>query len=314
MPRRPPKTDSELQAHKEWLGYLQPRGLVVAPAAMWEAGWVLEQSGKELLERQEQFREALEPLGPDEDDEDDQPRGFRRLETLLVEQLSWDAEALQRDAATLQTWTRELPELGETLAPTAVVRGFGADDKPQLLIQELPEPEVGQLPPAAPVDFDRRQASGDQGWRASPQERFERLLRETEVQLGLLFNGSQLRLVVAPKGESSGHLTFTLAELAQVSGRAMFAGLRLLLGREAVVSEELADQVLAGLWQLLRGFQRADQLSSAQGSRLPGDIRLSELAEHDPQALYGGLITFMLRLVFLLYAEDTDLMPNEPVF
>ena len=337
MPRRPAKTDPELQAHKEWLGYLQPRGLVVAPAAMWEAGWVLEQSGKELLERQEQFREALQPLGPDEEeDDDDQPRGIRRLETLLVEQLSWDADALQRDPTSLQTWTRDLPELGESLQPTAVVRGFGADDKPQLLIQELPEPVDGQLPPGDPVDFDRRQASGDQGWRASPQERFERLLRETEVQLGLLFNGSQLRLVVAPKGESSGHLTFTLAELAQVSGRAMFAGLRLLLGREAVldasaglrlvdvieasrnyqavVSDELADQVLAGLWQMLRGFQRADQLTSAQGALLPGKIRLSELAEHDPQALYGGLITVMLRLVFLLYAEDTDLMPNEPVF
>ena len=52
MSRRSTKTDPELQAHKEWLGYLQPRGLVVAPAAMWEAGWVLEQSGKELLERQ----------------------------------------------------------------------------------------------------------------------------------------------------------------------------------------------------------------------------------------------------------------------
>lgn len=145
-----------------------------------------------------------------------------------MEQLSWDAEALQRDAATLQTWTRELLELGETLKPTAVVLGFGGDGTPQLLIQELPAPEEGLLPPGDPVDFDRRQASRDQGWRASPQERFERLLRETEVQLGLLlFNGCQLRLVVAPKGESSGHLTFNLAELAQVSGRAMFTGLRL---------------------------------------------------------------------------------------
>ena len=336
MSRRSTKTDPELQAHKEWLGYLQPRGLVVAPAAMWEAGWVLEQSGKELLERQEQFREALQPLGPDEEDEEDQPPGFRRLETLLVEQLSWDVEALRRDAATLETWTRDLPELGETLAPSAVVSGFWVDERPQLLIQELPAPVDGLLPASDPVDFDRRQSSGDQGWRASPQERFERLLRETEVQLGLLFNGSQLRLVVAPKGESSGHLTFTLSELAQVSGRAMFAGLRLLLGREAVldaspglrlvdvieasrnyqavVSEELADQVLAGLWQLLRGCQRADQLTSAQGARLPGDIRLSDLAEKDPQRLYGGLITVMLRLVFLLYAEDIDLMPNEPVF
>jgi hypothetical protein len=168
MPRRPPKTDPELQAHKEWLGYLQPRGLVVAPAAMWEAGWVLEESGKELLERQEQFREALHPLGHEEDDEDDQPRGFRQLEALLVEQLSWDANDLQRDEPTLQTWTRDLPELGETLQPTAVVRGFGSDDKPQLLIQELPELEEGQLPPGEPVDFDRRQASGDQGWRGLP--------------------------------------------------------------------------------------------------------------------------------------------------
>jgi len=338
MARRLSKTDPELQAHKEWLGYLQPRGLVVAPAAMWEAGWVLEQSGRELLERQEQFREALQPLGSDEgeEDEDDQVRGFRRLEDLLVEQLSWDAEALQRDPASLESWTRELPELDETLQPTAVVPGFGADAKPQLLIQELPPPEDGLLPAGDLVELDRRQSSSDQGWRASPQERFERLLRETEVQLGLLFNGSQLRLVVAPKGESSGHLTFTLSELAQVSGRAMFAGLRLLLGREAVldaspglrlvdvieasrnyqavVSEELADQVLAGLWQLLRGCQRADQLTSAQGARLPGDIRLSDLAEKDPQRLYGGLITVMLRLVFLLYAEDIDLMPNEPVF
>ena len=333
MPRRPPKTDPDLQAHKEWLGYLQPRGLVVAPAAMWEAGWVLEQSGRELLERQEQFREALQPLDSDvgEEDEADQVRGFRRLEDLLVEQLSWDAEALQRDGATLEAWTRELPELDETLQPTAVVPGFGADAKPQLLIQELPPPEDGLLPAGELVELDRRQSSSDQGWRASPQERFERLLRETEVQLGLLFNGAQLRLVVAPKGESSGHLTFNLAELAQVSGRAMFAGLRLLLGREAVldaspglrlvdvieasrnyqavVSEELADQVLAGLWQLLRGFQRADQLTTAQGEKLLGDLH-----ERDPQALYGGLITVMLRLVFLLYAEDTDLMPNEPVF
>ena len=333
MARRLSKTDPELQAHKEWLGYLQPRGLVVAPAAMWEAGWVLEQSGRELLERQEQFREALQPLGSDveEEDEADQVRGFRRLEDLLVEQLSWDTEALQRDPASLESWTRELRELDETLQPTAVVPGLGADAKPQLLIQELPPTEDGLLPAGELVELDRRQSSSDQGWRASPQERFERLLRETDVQLGLLFNGAQLRLVVAPKGESSGHLTFNLAELAQVSGRAMFAGLRLLLGREAVldaspglrlvdvieasrnyqavVSEELADQVLAGLWQLLRGFQRADQLTTAQGEKLLGD-----LPERDPQALYGGLITVMLRLVFLLYAEDTDLMPNEPVF
>ncbi len=330
MPRRAPRIDPELKAHQEWLGYLQPRGLVVAPAAMQEAGWVLEQSGRALIEQQEQFREALQPLHPDPDDaadsaEEDQFLGFRQLDELLVEHLNWDPEAIQRAPAVLEAWTRELPELGETLAPSAVVAGFGDDNKPQLLIQELSPSEEG-----TPMELDRRQQSGEGGWRATPQERFERLLRESEVELGLLFNGTQLRLVVAPRGESSGYLTFKLAELAEVSGRSMFAGLRLLLGREqvldaspglrlvdviqasrgyqAVVSEELADQVLAGLWELLRGFQRADELTTG------GERGLADLAVRDPQQVYGGLITVMLRLVFLLYAEDTDLMPSDAVF
>ena len=52
--------------------------------------------------------------------------------------------------------------------------------------------------------LDQKVTGGEHLWRASAQERFERLLRETGVEAGLLFNGSQLRLVVAPKGESSG--------------------------------------------------------------------------------------------------------------
>lgn len=355
MPRPLSRTDLDLKAHQEWLGYLQPVGLVVAPAAMVDAGWVVEQGGRELVERQEWFREGLKPLAwagdPGMEDgepsgepiwgegnghegrldaaveaDPDAPRGFPTLESLLVDQLHWNASAIDRAPERLQQWTRELHELGETLRPTALVPGFEADSKPQLLIQELRPTAEG-----IPVELDRRQAGGEQGWRATPQERFERLLRECGVEQGLLFNGSRLRLVVAPRGESSGHLTFHLPELAEVGGRAMLAGLRRLLGREAVldagpglrlvdviqasrgyqavVSEALADQVLAGLWALLRGFQRADQLSAGLGEPLWGN-----LPERDPQHLYGGLVTVMLRLVFLLYAEDTDLMPSEPVF
>ena len=52
--------DPELKAHQEWLGYLQPVGLVVAPAAMQEAGWVVTRSGSELIDRQARYRAALE--------------------------------------------------------------------------------------------------------------------------------------------------------------------------------------------------------------------------------------------------------------
>ena len=360
----PSPIDPQLKAHQEWLGYLQPVGLVVAPAAMVEAGWVLTQSGKELLARQERYREALEPLRPGElaaevgahgaaaaaagpagrspqgggdaavhpeasgdleDDQDDSAGlGFRSLTDLLVQHLGWREEQLDRRAETISGYRRELPELGTTLAPTAVVpaaTGSGA----QLLVVELP---LG-------TDLDRKGSDGEP-WRASAQERLERLLRETGVEAGLLFNGRQLRLVVAPKGESSGHLTFPLADLAAVGGRLMFAGLDQLLRAshvfddpdgyrltdvlkksrsfQAVVSNALADQVLAALWELLRGFQQADALSRRTGDGEAQSALLGDLPEKDPQQLYGGLITVLMRLVFLLYAEDEALMPADAVY
>jgi len=325
MPRPTATVNPELRAHQEWLGYLQPVGLVVAPAAMVDAGWVVTRSGSELIERQERYRESLEALGSDSDtdsvaDPDERRLGFGRIETLLVENLGWSVDQVRRDPSQIELYTRDLPELGETLAPSAVVPAASGEGV-QLLVLEL----------AAGTPLDQKFAAGEHLWRATPQERFERLLRETGVEAGLLFNGSQLRLVVAPKGESSGHLTFALKELAEVGGRLMFAGLELLLGQspvfldpdgtrladvlkksrsfQAVVGNALADQVLAALWELLRGFQRADELSQRQDIEL-----LADLPERDPQQLYGGLITALMRLVFLLYAEDEALMPADAVY
>jgi hypothetical protein len=326
--KRSPTTDPELRAHQEWLGYLQPVGLVVAPAAMVDAGWVVTRSGSELIDRQERYREAIQGLSSTSDSADPDPeadgdtrtRGFPQLQTLLVEHLGWSADQIQSEPALIESYSRHLPELGETLRPTALVPAANGEGI-QLLLQVLP--------PLAPLD--QKGSSGEHLWRATPQERFERLLRETGVEAGLLFNGAQLRLVVAPKGESSGHLTFPLAELGEVGGRLMFAALELLLGQspvfldpdgyrlsdvlkksrsfQAVVSNALADQVLAALWDLLRGFQRADELSQRQDVEL-----LADLPERDPQQLYGGLITVLMRLVFLLYAEDEALMPADAVY
>jgi type I restriction-modification system DNA methylase subunit len=321
MAKRGVQRDPELLAHQEWLGYLQPVGLVVAPAAMQDAGWVVTRSGSELIERQERYRESLEALGSDEEaDAEDRELGFPRIETLLVDHLGWSGDQVQSDPNLIEGYTRELPELGETLQPSAVVPA-AAGDGVQLLVQELP-----LLTP-----LDQKVSGGEHLWRASAQERFERLLRETGVEAGLLFNGSQLRLVVAPKGESSGHITFSLKDLAAVSGRLMFSGLDLLLGQshvfldpdgyrladvlrksrsfQAVVSNALADQVLAALWELLRGFQQADELTQRQGGLL-----LGHLAENEPKQLYGGLITVLMRLVFLLYAEDNALLPKDAVY
>ena len=325
MPRPTATANPELKAHQEWLGYLQPVGLVVAPAAMVDAGWVVTRSGSALIERQERYRGSLETLGGDseaesEADPDERRLGFARIETLLVDHLGWSVDQIWKDPSQIGSFTRDLPELGETLAPSAVVPAASGEGV-QLLVVEL----------AAGTPLDQKFAAGEHLWRATPQERFERLLRETGVEAGLLFNGSQLRLVVAPKGESSGHLTFDLQDLAQVGGRLMLSGLDLLLGQspvfldpdgtrladvlkksrsfQAVVGNALADQVLAALWELLRGFQRADALSQRQDIEL-----LADLPERDPQQLYGGLITALMRLVFLLYAEDEALMPADALY
>ncbi|WP_210243704.1 DNA methyltransferase [Mesorhizobium sp. B2-5-7] len=168
------------------------------------------------------------------------------------------------------------------------------------------------------LEADKRGALD--GWEATPHQQFERLLRETGVPIGVLVDRSHLRLIYAPRGETSGWLSFPLRSLATVAGRAMLGGVKLMLGharlftepehrrlpkllarsREAQnkVSAELAEQVLGALHELLRALHAADR------------ERIEHLAATQPHHLYEGLLTTLMRLVFLLYAEDRDLIPT----
>ena len=145
-------------------------------------------------------------------------------------------------------------------------------------------------------------------------------MRDTGVYAGLLITDVAMRLIYAPSGETSGHLTFPIRPLGTVAGRPMLGGLKLLLDRsslftaadshrlpallkksrdaQAAVSTALAEQVLGALHELLRGLDSAD----------PSLIR--ELARSNPDHLYEGLLSVLMRLVFVLYAEDRDLLPS----
>ena len=72
------------------------------------------------------------------------------------------------------------------------------------------------------------------------------------------------------------------------------------------VSERLAEQVLHALYELLRGFQAAH--GSSKGALL------DEPLARDPDEVYRGLLTLVLRLVFLLYAEERDMLPQDETF
>ena len=166
------------------------------------------------------------------------------------------------------------------------------------------------------------------GLEASPHGRMERLLRHTGVPAGLLFNGVALRLISAPRGESSGWLDFRVPDMHQTAGRPISTAMRLLLGQTRLlsvprpqrlaglleesrkfqneVSERLAEQVLHALYELLRGLQAAHDAS--KGALLDAPLAAN------PDHIYRGLLTLVLRLVFLLYAEERDMLPQDDAF
>jgi len=299
--------DPELQAHREWLGYVQPVGVVVSPPALLNAQAYV---NRNIAPVQQLLLDVVE--------ETPQGGALTHLPKFLTHVLGWDDSDLVEAPSDLEC---ALPEYGEVLRATHAVREAEPADPESvwmMLVQVLPDG----------TDLDSPSAADDRGWRASPEAKFERLLRETRIPIGLLTNGSHLRLVHAPRGETSGHLTFPVAAMTEVSGRPILAALEMLLCAERLftlpreqrllailadsrryqndVSTRLAGQVLAGLYELLRGFQAADD--HARGELLHGVLR------EDPDLVYEGLLTVLLRLVFLLYAEDRDLMPSDDVY
>ena len=191
----------------------------------------------------------------------------------------------------------------------------------QLLVQVL---DAGR-------DFDVP-ATGGTGSRleASPQGRAERLLRGTGVPAGLLFNGTALRLISAPRGESSGWMDFRVADMSRTAGRPLCSALRLLLSEQRLlalplgqrlaalledsrkyqneVSERLSEQVMHALYELLRGLQAAHDASGG------GLLREPLSPEGDRNDIYRGLLSVILRLVFLLYAEERGMLPEDETF
>jgi hypothetical protein len=178
------------------------------------------------------------------------------------------------------------------------------------------------------IDLDEPEATTGP-WRYSPTAKLERLLRHVGIPIGFLFNGRNLRLVYAPPGESSAHLTFRVEHLSSTDGRPLLAALDLVLHarraygaspehtlegllaesrrRQADVTEELARQVFEAVEILVAGFEAA-AARDIRGSEVDW---LRQAIEEEGDHFYQGVLTIVLRLVFLLYSEDQGLLPVE---
>ena len=314
-----PRLAPEVLAHLEWLGFVQPTGLVVSAAALVKAGAILDRRDLEgqLLLKECIAERTADSGGPPQTFVPDFEAFARRV-------LGWSFSPTYYAGAAENPVPAELevalPEYGETLRPDFAVKERdpqAGGQEWQLLVRVL---EPGE-------DFDRVQRVSGR-LEASAHGRMERLLRQTGVRTGVLFNGASLRLVSAPRGESSGWLDFHVVDMLTTAGRPICTAMCLLLNERRLltvpraerltalledsrryqneVSERLAEQVLHALYELLRGFQSAHDATGGELLRRP-------LAEH-PDGVYHSLLTVLLRLVFLLYAEERGMLPDDNAF
>ena len=313
-----PKRDPNIDAHLEWIGFVRPIGLVVSAPALVRAGAILRRDP----EGQRRLRACVAErrFHPDREPEPWLPDFRTFASSVLGWSFSPKGYAGTDDSPIPPELETPLQEGGEVLRPDFAVRERDPreDASPWQLLVQVTEP--GE-------DFDRV-AGGSGRLEVSAHGRMERLLRQTGVPAGLLSNGRSLRIVSAPRGESSGWLDLHVADMVTTAGRPIVAALRLLLGQTRLlslprdkrfaalladsrrfqneVSERLAEQVLHALYELLRGFQAANDTSRGALLREP-------LGER-PDDVYHALLTVILRLVFLLYAEERDLLPAGETF
>lgn len=199
-----------------------------------------------------------------------------------------------------------LHEQQEVLRPTRVLLDEG---NAVMLVLEVPREQ----------SLDKPWLQDKGRWKASPTTKFERLLRETGVELGLLTNGEAWRLVVASPSETTSWMTWTvqtwnddpitLAAFKDLLGESrFFAGPRdqVILElikqsrqRQLDVADQLGNQVREALQILVHELDRTD--AELGGQYLNG---------YSEAEVFESSVAFIMRLLFTLYAEENGLLPH----
>jgi hypothetical protein len=299
---------STISVHDDWLSLIEISGPFLAVPVLKEAfPQGLEEldatKRKRLRQAYEEWREALEL-------EDAQ---FAELHVAWVDEVLSRGLELNEDgkgdvlkpadwcADNLQV---SLPEHGVTLSPDLAVIDEQRANKPLLLIQIY----------AQDVDLDT--TLKQDGWVAKPADRMVALCRSLDCRLGLVTNGERWMLVDAPVGAVTTFASWyariwsqepiTLQAFVHLLGiRRFFVDeseqLPALFDRSLKFQDEVTDalgeQVRRAVEVLIQTLDKADQ---DRNRELLHDVKEPEL--------YEAALTVMMRLVFLLSAEERGLL------
>jgi len=295
-----------MSMHHDWLSLIEISGPFLAVPVLKEAfpqGLEALDVAKRQRLRQayDEWQEAMETSDPRFDE-----LHAAWIEEVLARGLELDEDG-RGDVLKRRDWCAanvvvDLPEHGVHLSPDFVVVGDGG--KPLLLIQTH-GPEV---------DLEATQRLD--GWASTPAERMVALCRVTGCRLGLVTNGERWMLVDAPVGVVTtfaswyarlwGQEPVTLQAFVTLLGLRRFfvdesERLPALLDRslkyQDEVTEALGEQVRRAVEVLIQALDRAD---------LDRDRTL--LREVSEAELYEAALTVMMRLVFLLCAEERGLL------
>lgn len=294
--------------HHDWLALIEISGPFLAVPVLKEAfPQGLEQldgtKRKRLRQAYEEWREALET---------DDPRFVELHAAWIDEVLSRGLEldedgrgdVLKRADWCAAKLSVDLPEHGLKLAPNFAVVDEQKADKPLMLVHTYDQE----------VDLDATLKLN--GWSTKPADRMVQLCRATGCRLGLVTNGERWMLVDAPVGAVSTFASWyariwsqepiTLQAFVHLLGiRRFFVDeseqLPALFDRSLKYQDEVTDalgeQVRRAVEVLIQALDKADQ---DRDRELLRDVKEPEL--------YEAALTVMMRLVFLLSAEERGLL------
>jgi hypothetical protein len=153
-------------------------------------------------------------------------------------------------------------------------------------------------------------------WPATPADRLAQLCRARGVELGLATDGRWWALVWAPAGGVTTVAVFDAISWSDSSERTVVRAFISLLERRRWFAVPVEHRLPALLRESLK---HQEDITEALGVQVRQAVELlvAALARADVSAdisageVYRGAVTVMMRLVFLLFAEDSGLLPAD---
>ena len=294
--------------HHDWLSLVEISGPFLAvpvldeifPQGLEELDGI---ERKRLRQAYEEWREALETDDPQ----------FTELHAAWIDEVlsrgleldeDGKGDVLKRAEWCMANTNVSLPEHGVTLSPDLAVIDEQRGNRPLMLIHTY-----GQ-------DVDLDATLKLDGWAATPADRMVQLCRATGCRLGLVTNGERWMLVDAPVGAvttfASWYARIWSQEPITLQAFVHLLGIRRFFVDEAEqlptlfdrslkyqdeVTDALGEQVRRAVEVLIQALDKADQ-----------DRDRELLRDVKEPVLYEAALTVMMRLVFLLSAEERGLL------